>query len=130
MNAAIVDTDVVSMLFKGETRALAYRPHVTGQLLGISFMILAGLEHWSLERGWGQWRKLDLARHLTHYAVLAVSRELRANGPRFLSLPREKASDPNSRRLDCGLRPLLLSRPITNNRSGYSIVDGLVLLWA
>jgi hypothetical protein len=26
MNAAIVDTDVVSMLFKGDTRALAYRP--------------------------------------------------------------------------------------------------------
>jgi hypothetical protein len=28
MNAAIVGTDVVSMLFKGDTRALAYRaPH-------------------------------------------------------------------------------------------------------
>jgi hypothetical protein len=25
MNAAIVDTDVVAMLFKGDTRALAYR---------------------------------------------------------------------------------------------------------
>ena len=32
MNAAIVDTDVVSMLFKGDTRALAYRPHITGRL--------------------------------------------------------------------------------------------------
>jgi hypothetical protein len=30
MNAAVVDTDVVSMLFKGDTRALAYRPHITG----------------------------------------------------------------------------------------------------
>ena len=27
MNAAIVATDVVSMLFKGDTRALAYPPH-------------------------------------------------------------------------------------------------------
>jgi hypothetical protein len=30
MNAAIVDTDVVSMLFKGDTRARAYRSHLTG----------------------------------------------------------------------------------------------------
>ena len=43
MNAAIVDTDVVSMLFKGDTRAQAYRPHITDRLLGISFMTLAEL---------------------------------------------------------------------------------------
>src|SRR5713226_9242765 len=76
MNSAIVDTDVVSMLFKGDTRALAYRPHVTGRLLGISFMTLAELERWSLERDWGQRRQLELAQHLTRYAVLPVSREL------------------------------------------------------
>ena len=52
MNAAIVDTDVVSMLFKGDTRARAYRPHVTDRLLGLSFMTLAELERWSLERDW------------------------------------------------------------------------------
>jgi|SRR5882724_2259679 len=44
MNAAIVDTDVVSMLFKGDTRAIAFRPLLTGRLLGISFMTLAELE--------------------------------------------------------------------------------------
>src|SRR6266705_507340 len=76
MNVAIVDTDVVSMLFKGDTRAMAYRPHVTGRLLGISFMTLAELERWALEREWRASRKLELAQHLTHYAVLPVSREL------------------------------------------------------
>jgi hypothetical protein len=44
MNAAVVDTDVVSMLFKGDSRALHYRSHITGRLLGISFMTLAELE--------------------------------------------------------------------------------------
>ena len=38
VNAAIVDTDVVSMLFKGDTRAVAYRAHITGKLFGISFL--------------------------------------------------------------------------------------------
>ena len=44
MYAAIVDTDVVSMLFKGDTRALAYRPHIIGRLLWISIMTLAEFE--------------------------------------------------------------------------------------
>lgn len=58
MNAAIVDTDVVSMLFKGDTRAVVFRRHITGRLLGISFMTLAELERWPLERAWGPARKL------------------------------------------------------------------------
>jgi len=43
MNAAIVDTDVVSMLFKGDSRAGLYRSYISGRLLGISFMTLAEL---------------------------------------------------------------------------------------
>lgn len=52
MNAAVVDTDVISMLFKGDSRAAGFRNHLTGRLLGISFMTLAELERWSLERQW------------------------------------------------------------------------------
>ena len=48
MNAAIVDTDVVSMLFKGDTRAQRYRAHLAGRLLGVSFMTLAELDDGSL----------------------------------------------------------------------------------
>jgi tRNA(fMet)-specific endonuclease VapC len=76
VNAAVVDTDVVSMLFKGDTSALAYRPHLQGRLLGISFMTLAELERWPLERDWGPRRKLELTQYLTHYTVLPVNREL------------------------------------------------------
>jgi predicted nucleic acid-binding protein len=75
MNAAIVATDVVSMLFKGDTRALACWPHITGRLLGISFMTLAELERWMLERNWGLRRRLELAQHPTRHIVLPVSRE-------------------------------------------------------
>ena len=34
----IVDTDVVSFLFKGDTRAQLYRPHLQGKTLALSFM--------------------------------------------------------------------------------------------
>jgi len=65
VNAAIIDTDVVSMLFKGDSRAQPYRIHLAGRLLGISFMTLAELERWQLERNWGTTRKEELAQHLT-----------------------------------------------------------------
>ena len=102
MNAAIVDTDVVSMLFKGDTRAVAYRPHITGRLLGISFMTLAELERWPLERDWGQ-RKIELERHLTRYVVLPVSRELCGKWAEVSFARREK--DVLSRQPMPGSRP-------------------------
>jgi tRNA(fMet)-specific endonuclease VapC len=75
LNAAIVDTDVVSMLFKGDSHAPRYRDHISGRLLGISFMSLAELERWPLERHWAAFRRAELAQHLTRYVVLPTSRE-------------------------------------------------------
>jgi hypothetical protein len=49
--AVVVDTDVVSYLFKSDTRADLYRPHLDGHLPIISFMSLAELERWTLARG-------------------------------------------------------------------------------
>jgi len=76
MNAAIVDTDIVSMLFKGDSRALRYRDHIRGRLLGISFMTLAELPRWQLERQWGPFQRAELAEHLTRYVVLPASRDI------------------------------------------------------
>jgi predicted nucleic acid-binding protein len=76
VNAALVDTDVVSMLFKGDSRAASFRNHLAGGLLGISFMTLAELERWSLERRWGPARKADFTRYISKYTVIPVSREL------------------------------------------------------
>jgi len=44
---AILDTDVVSMLLKGDSRAVHYLPHPIGRLFGISFINLA--DGWSIE---------------------------------------------------------------------------------
>jgi len=131
MNAAVVDTDVVSMLFKGDTRALAYRPHITGRLLGISFMTLAELERWSLERDWGLRRKLDLAQHLTRYVVLPVSRELCAKWAEISFAARRKGRPIQTADAWIAASALHYEVPlITHNRGDYSAVDGLVLLSA
>ena len=131
MNAAVVDTDVVSMLFKGDTRALAYRPHITGRLLGISFMTLAELERWSLERNWGQRRKLELAQYLTRYTVLPVSRELCGKWAEVSFAAKRKGRPIQTADAWIAASALHYRVPlITNNRGDYSAVDGLTLLAA
>jgi tRNA(fMet)-specific endonuclease VapC len=131
MKAAIVDTDVVSMLFKGDTRALAYRVHVTGRLLGISFMTLAELERWSLERGWGPTRKLELAKHVTRYTVLPVSRELCVKWAEVAFAARRRGRPIQTADAWIAASALYYQVPlITNNQSDYSFIQGLTLLTA
>jgi tRNA(fMet)-specific endonuclease VapC len=131
MKAAIVDTDVVSMLFKGDTRALAYRTHVTGRLLGISFMTLAELERWSLERGWGPKRKLELAEHVAKYAVLPVSRELCVKWAEVSFAAKRRGRPIQTADAWIAASALYYQVPlITNNRSDYSFIQGLTVLSA
>jgi tRNA(fMet)-specific endonuclease VapC len=131
MNAAIVDTDVVSMLFKADTRADAYRTHITGRLLGISLMTLAELERWSLERNWGERRKSELAQHLIRYAVLPVSRDLRGKWAEVSFAAKRKGRPIQTADAWIAASALYYQVPlITNNRSDYSLVDGLALLSA
>ena len=60
MAVVVVDTDVVSYLFKSDSRALAYEEHLAGNERLVSFMTLAELDRWSLARHWGSPRKLKL----------------------------------------------------------------------
>jgi tRNA(fMet)-specific endonuclease VapC len=131
MNAAIVDTDVVSILFKGDTRAQACRRHLTGRLLGVSFMTLAELERWPLERGWGASRKRELAQHLSHYTTLPVSRELCVKWAQVSFAAKRKGRPIQTADAWIAASALYYQVPlITNNESDYSAVEGLVLLLA
>jgi tRNA(fMet)-specific endonuclease VapC len=47
MTPVVLDTDVVSFLFKNDGRAQSYLPHLRDQQWLISFMTKAELEHWA-----------------------------------------------------------------------------------
>jgi predicted nucleic acid-binding protein len=95
-------------------------------------MTLAELERWPLERDWDQRRKLELAQHLTRYVVLPVSRELCGKWAE-VSFAAKRKERPPIQTADAWIRASALHYQvplITNNRSDYSAVDGLVLLSA
>jgi tRNA(fMet)-specific endonuclease VapC len=66
----VVDTDVVSFIFKGDTRGDLYRPHLAGQIAVVAAQTRAELELWALERNWGM-RRLDRLREELRNYVLA-----------------------------------------------------------
>ncbi len=70
MDAVLLDTDVVSFLFKGDSRARQYAPHLEGRVPAISFMTVAELFQWAAVRGWGPRRRAGLEMALQSYTVL------------------------------------------------------------
>ena len=129
MNAAIVDTDVVSILFKGDSRASGFFGYLAGRLLGISFMTLAELERWSLERHWGLGRRTDFAGYLTRYAVLPVSRELCGQWAKVTFSARRLGRPIQTADAWIAASAIHYQVPlITNNGVDYAMVEGLSVL--
>jgi tRNA(fMet)-specific endonuclease VapC len=75
MRAVIVDTDVASFLFKEDTRADLYTPHLADAVPGVSFMTLAELEQWAVLRNWGARRHAELLAFITDSFVVIDSNE-------------------------------------------------------
>jgi len=71
--AVVVDTDVVSFLYKQDDRGAFYLPYLSNQLPIISFMTLAELERWTLAANWGERKRQHLMKYLRRYTVYPVS---------------------------------------------------------
>ena len=76
MSDAVIDTDVVSFLFKRDSRADLYKRHLVGGRLLVSFMTIAELETWALIKNWGDKRKASMREHLRNFVVYPFERPL------------------------------------------------------
>ena len=69
MDSVLIDTDVLSYLFKRDTRGELYKPLLDGKLGVISFMTIAELTFWANFRNWGAQRKAELRAFLTPHIL-------------------------------------------------------------
>jgi tRNA(fMet)-specific endonuclease VapC len=76
MNAVVLDTDVFSFFFKGDTRAAAYAQDIKDRQTCLCFQSIAEVKSWALLRNWGQSRRERLERVLAHYLVLPYDSEM------------------------------------------------------
>lgn len=128
MSAIVVDTDVVSYVFKGDTRAEGFRPLLLGRLLVVSFMTVAELYRWTLVRNWGEARRAKLDEHLRNLVVYPFDHRLCLEWAQVCH-----SCERNGRQIGCAdawiaATALMHSVPlVTNNVGHFAGVDGLIV---
>lgn len=76
MSTLLLDTNIVSYIFKHDTRAASYAPILKGYRHAISFMTAAELYQWSVARNWVQPRITRLEQAIATYLILSADLEL------------------------------------------------------
>ncbi len=76
MRTVLLDTNIVSYVFKQDSRAALYAPHLLDCELSIAMMTVAELFQWATLRGWGQSRIQQLEGLFDQYTILPVDIDL------------------------------------------------------
>ena len=126
----VVDTDVLSFTFKGDTRRQLYRPHLARRGLFISFQTMAELDAWALSHRWRQRRRDEMEEHLARrYTVVRYTRDL-APLWAFATVEAERVGQP----IEAGdawiaATALLFRIPlVTHNPGDFAGVPGLMII--
>jgi len=69
-NRIVVDTDVVSFIFKKDVRTDFFRPYLLHRTLAISFVTVAQLYYGAYKANWGVSRIAQLENHIKNYVIL------------------------------------------------------------
>jgi predicted nucleic acid-binding protein len=132
-SAVVVDTCVVSFLFKEDTRAKLYWPLLEGNYLFLSFMTVAELEYWALARRWRIERRQRLSGYLRANFVIhdAMSWEYCRVWAEVTSQRSQKGRDIPCADAWIAAMAILLNIPlVTNNVKDFVDINGLTLLTA
>ncbi len=129
MSTVVVDTDVVSFLLKGDTRAQLYRPHLQGQVLALSFMTVAELYQWAYSRNWSRRRLAWLEERLRAYTIVPYDAELCRRWA-AICVERQRLGRPISVQ-DAWIAATALRHGcpvITHNRDDFAHIAGLTVI--
>lgn len=128
MKPIVLDTDVVSFLFKADSRAQLYLPHLDNRQWFISFMTEAELEQWALLANWSEKRVEWLRLFLERFAIVPSSHDLVLKWAEAMVAARR-----NGRRIETAdawiaATALLYDAPLlTHNKADYLGAPGLRL---
>lgn len=129
MTPVVVDTDVVSFLFKSDSRAHQYLGLVRSRQLLISFMTEAELEQWILLAKWGPDRVRRFRMFMNRFASIPSSRDLILKWAAVMVAARMSGRRIEAADAWIAATALLYDAAlITNNPRDYSGVTGLNVL--
>lgn len=131
MKPVLIDTDVVSFLFKNDSRAQSYLPHLHDRQWLISFMTEAELEQWVLLAKWNakriDWLRIFLAR----FGIIPSSHDLVIKWAEVMVAARQAGRRLETADAWIAATAVLYDAPlVTHNASDYAGVPGLKLITA
>jgi len=126
MNSVVLDTDVVSFLFKGDTRAKDYFHCLENRQWLISFMTEAELEQWALLANWSGKRVEWLRIFLRRAVIVPSSHDLVLQWAQTMVAARRRGRRIETADAWIAATALLYDAPlITHNKVDYAGVPGL-----
>jgi tRNA(fMet)-specific endonuclease VapC len=129
MSRLLVDTDVVSFLFKNHPIAKLYDPDLIGHTLVLSFMTVAELDRWVVQRNWGETRRNWLNRYLEPFVILPYNRSLCMKWAEVTVAAQARGFRIEVADAWIAATALLYDLPlVTHNRGDYRGVPGLTLI--
>ncbi|MCC6445688.1 MAG: PIN domain-containing protein [Armatimonadetes bacterium] len=129
MNLALVDTNALSFLFKHDTRARLYLPHLAGTVPGISFMTLAEMHRWSKMRQWGPAQVLRMRAFLAGYTLYWVDPLLCEQWAEVQAVARQQGHPIDNADTWIAATAMLYNLPlITHNPKDFQGVAGLTII--
>jgi len=128
---AVVDTDVVSFLFKSHLLAPAYQTILAGKPLAVSLTTLAEIEYGMEVKNWGANRRDLMRRFLGRFTPLLPDVETARLWARIKSAREKKGRPITSADAWIAAAALQLNVPlVTHNARDYAGIQNLVVLTA
>jgi predicted nucleic acid-binding protein len=122
----VVDTDVVSFVYKGDSRFIRAGELIRRQGGAISFMTLAETDRWALGRDWSRQRAEQFAEYLKTYDVVWPNRRICLAWAGIKESSRTKGRTIDHNDAWIAATALILECPLlTNNARHFADIDGL-----
>ena len=125
---AVLDTDVVSILFRNDSRAAFYEHEVAGRNCFISFMTVAELDRWTLRHDWGPAKRSLLEGFVSKFTVYSSDRQLSFRWAEVVEAGRKLGRPVNCADAWIAATALELDCPlVTHNFKDFQALPGLIV---
>src|SRR3954451_24581159 len=129
MDPCVVDTDVLSFLFKSDSRSQLYSQHLAGKLLVVSFMTVAELEYGAFKSNWGVPRMRQLEAHIQQFVIYPFDRSMCRVWAQITDSVRRQGRTIHTADAWIAATAVRHSIPlISHNRKDYQAAPGLTLI--
>ncbi|CAN5670240.1 type II toxin-antitoxin system VapC family toxin [soil metagenome] len=127
--AIVVDTDIVSYIFKKDTRSELYEPHLIQVPKFISFMTFAELRRWKFQSNWSEIKNKKFEKLLSDYGVVYADEELCNLWARITINAQKKGRPIGTADAWVAAAALMFDVPlVTHNRKHFENVESLKII--